>query len=119
MNLWSTEGHIQNSSIGNGTLIFSNTGAQMFDIPVTQQYAVAYPLYGKYIYPYENMNLSLNYADAKLLSNDSIYLKINKVPEAKKRARTVQRYDAHKCVIIVYFKIYGIIGQQLRICVIQ
>ena len=28
--------------------------------------AVAYPLYGKYIYPYENMNLSLNYADAKV-----------------------------------------------------
>jgi hypothetical protein len=77
MNLWSTEGHIQNSSIGNGTIIFSNTGAQMFDIPVTQQYTVAYPLYGRYTYPYENMNLSLNYADAKLLSNDSIYLKIN------------------------------------------
>ena len=77
MNLWSTEGHIQNSSIGNGTLIFSNTSKQMFDIPVTQQYTVAYPLYGRYTYPYENMNLSLNYADAKLLSNDSIYLKIN------------------------------------------
>ena len=76
MNLWSTEGHMENSSISNGTLIFGNKASQLFDIPATQQYTAAYPLYGKYIYPYENMNLSLNYADAKLLSNDTILLKI-------------------------------------------
>ncbi|MEM3448857.1 MAG: hypothetical protein QXP38_08275 [Nitrososphaerota archaeon] len=73
LNLFGVEGNIQNKSIPNGSIIFGNSDEPLFDIP-TFASDMAYPLFGNSVYPYGNLSSGLDYVNARILANGSIFI---------------------------------------------
>ena len=74
MNLWNIQGNIQNKSIPPGEIIFGNAKEPLFNIP---SYAndTAYPLFGNFSYPYQNVTSHGIFVNITELPNGSLFIK--------------------------------------------
>ncbi|MEM4090916.1 MAG: hypothetical protein QXQ46_09295, partial [Thermoplasmatales archaeon] len=107
LNLFGVEGNIQNKSIPNGSIVFGNSDEPLFDIP-TFASDMAYPLFGNFVYPYGNLSSGLDYVNARILANGSIFIN----PQKGQVLVTLMQYE-QESGILENFSNYVINGPRI------